>query len=322
MSHGSPALSVVMVVGTCRARAQRALEAIGSQTARDELDVLVVDVAPAGTPPLAAPAGLAVRTLAEPGLLDFGRAREAGVRAGRAEGIAFVEDHVFVEPGWAAAVIEAFGRSWAAVGYAFGNANPRNWVSRSFLMAILGPWVAPVPDGPARYLGTNSVAYRRDALLELGDRLAPALDNDYNLQQLLRDRDAPMGLAAEARALHENYTHVRPAVRALYTASWLFAVRRAELEGWSRARRVAGALAAPVYPWLRLARLLRSLRGRPSVLRAGLAGLPLIALLFVVAAIGEARGYLLPPGAASREAADVYLLTEHDTGAAARPDDR
>lgn len=320
MSEGTPALSVVMVVGTCRARAQRALDAIGAQTARADLEAILVDVAPAGTPPLAPPAGLAVRTLAEPGLLDYGLARTAGVRAARADAIAFVEDHAFAEPGWARAVIDAFAdRAWTAVGYAFGNANPRNWISRSFLVAILGPWAVPAPDGPSQHLATNSVAYRRDALLALGDRLAPALDNDFNLQQVLRDGGAPMGLAAEARVMHENYTHVRPAARALYRASWLFAVRRVELERWSRARRLAGALAAPVYPWLRLLRLLQAVRGRPAVLRAGLAGLPLIVLLFVAAAAGEARGYLLPPGAASRKAGEIYLLTEHDPAPVAAP---
>ena len=56
-----------MVAGACRGRAQRALEALCAQTARDSIEIVVVDLAASDAARLAAPTGAQMEILRLPG---------------------------------------------------------------------------------------------------------------------------------------------------------------------------------------------------------------------------------------------------------------
>jgi hypothetical protein len=76
VSNREPRLSVVMVAGECRDRAQRALDGLCAQTAREAMEIVVVDLAGENASALAAPQDAPVEILRLP-----------GSRSGRSHGV-------------------------------------------------------------------------------------------------------------------------------------------------------------------------------------------------------------------------------------------
>lgn len=105
-------LSAVVVVGSRRHRAQRVLDALSSQKASRSMEIVVVDLSPAGTPRLKALSGASTRYLELPGTESFGRARAEGTRHALAPVGAFIEGHCIPAPNWAEALIGAHKAEW------------------------------------------------------------------------------------------------------------------------------------------------------------------------------------------------------------------
>jgi hypothetical protein len=294
-------LSAVLVAGPCRARAQRVLDALGAQTARDRMELVVVDLAPHAAP-LRTPDGTPAEYLERPGLDHWGGAKAEGLRAARGAVVAFLEDHCYPAPGWADAVLDAHRGPWAGVGYAFTNANPGSYVSRTSLLARYGAFAHPARGGEAVTVSGNNVSYKRDVLMGLGDDLEDLLAIDFNVQERLRRRGHRLSVEPRALAAHENFERVSLEGRTGRPYCRLLAAERARSGGWSRLRRLAYGIGAPLgAPAMRLARLTLSLRGRRELWRDFVLGLPVIAVMYLWDASGEAAGYLLGPGHAPRE---------------------
>jgi hypothetical protein len=298
----APKLSVVMVVGACRQRAQYALDRLCAQTPIDALEIVVVDVAANGVPPLSMPSGgAAVAIVPARGLDHWGEARRLGLERSSAPVIAFIEEHCFTEPGWAAALIEAHEGLWASVGYGFLNANPESYVSRSAMVTDYGLWLDGPPRGPIWYLPGNNVSYKREAFLSLGDRLEAALATDFVAQETFRERGTPMFVEPRAVAKHMNFTTVWETALTNYVWCRAMAARRASSLRWSRARRVTQALATPATaPVYRVVRLLAAFRQRRQLRRLAVA-LPVVLVVGICAAVGEAAGYGLGAGNADAQ---------------------
>ncbi len=312
----APDLSVVVVAGTQRMRAQRVLNALAAQTARDRLEVVVVDLA-AGEPARLEVAPALRHTYARrPEIRRWGQARAEGVRLATAPVIGFLEDHCFPEPDWAETLLEAYRGRWDVIGYAFTNANPGTYVSRASMLARYGQFTHPAIRRSASLVSGNNVSYRRDLLLSFGAELESLLTIDFNLQERLGQRGVPMLVEARARAAHQNFSG---ALRDSITGHWycrLLAARRADTQHWSRRRRLVHGLGAPLgSPVIRLARLARSLPGRRPLWRDALLGLPLIAGWYVTDALGESLGYLLGAGRAEAEALRWELNEARDEDA-------
>ena len=284
-----PRLSAVVAIGPQRERGRRCVEALLAQEDAD-LEVVVVDIAAEGTPPLdlAAPN---LRTLRRPGIA-WGETRRTGVRASSGEIVAFLEEHTVPEPGWAAALIRAYDEPWDAVGYAFTNANPGSYRSEASLIADYGHWRHPALGGVCGFLPSNNVSYRRSVLDGIEEELRSVYSLDVNLHQQLAHEGRTLAIASEARVGHENLVRVRDVMWANHDFCRLMAANRVRREGWTRPRRLLYALAVPLgAPPLKLARLVRSLPGRglwPTFARS----LPVVLAVYVWSAVGESRGYL------------------------------
>jgi hypothetical protein len=297
-----PRLSVVMVAGNCRERAQFALDRLCAQTALADLEVVVVDLGANGGSKLSAPDGAPVEIIAAPTVGEWAEARRIGLERTSAPIISFVEEHCFTDPGWAAALIAAHEGPWASVGYGFSNANPESYVSRAAMVTDYGLWLDPAVRGPTAYLPGNNVSYKREALVSLGDRLEGALASDFVAHEAFRQRGLPMFVEPAARASHMNFTTVWETGWTNYVWCRAMAARRADAAGWSRARRMGqGAvtpLAAPVY---RIARLARTLRQRRPLWRPFALSFPVLVTVSLYAAVGEAAGYLAGAGRAEAQ---------------------
>ncbi len=310
MPLSNPLLSVVLVAGSQRVRAQRVLHALVAQTVAAEIEVVVVDVSRPSLPRLDT-TGLRTEYVCRPDIDRWGAARAEGVRRASAGTVAFIEDHCFPARTWAEFLIETHREPWAAVGYAFTNANPRSYVSRSSMMARYGMFAHPCHGGPSRFLSGNNVSYKRQVLVELGSALEDLLAIDFNLQELLDQRGVPMFVEARALAAHQNFTSVIKEGRTGHAYCRLLAARRAETQSWGAAHRIVYGLAAPVgAPLIRVARLLSGLPGRRPLWWTVAAGLPVIAIEYLFDAAGESLGYLFGIGNAERETMRWELETD------------
>jgi hypothetical protein len=263
------------------------------------MEIVVVDLAPEETPRLVSAPGARTTYLDRPGGV-WSSARTEAVRAARGEVVAFLEDHCHPASDWASSLIETHrdGR-WAAVTYAFTNANPATYVSRAGFIAEYGIWAHPTPRHVLRVMPGSNISYRRELLLTFGERLEDLMDADFNLQDSLRRLQLEMIVDPRALAAHEGFETLAPLCRANFEYCRAMAAARVQTREWGLVRRAAYAAAAPVYaPAVKLARLARSLRSRRPLWGKFLVALPVVAVVYTVAAVGEALGYLRGPATA------------------------
>jgi hypothetical protein len=289
-----PQLSVVLMAGTQRARTRRALEALQSQTVAGRIELVLVDCAPE-TEQLDLPAELGWATVApQPVICGLGEARAAGARAAKGPIVAFLVDHCYPAPGWAEALVAAYGGPWAAVGYSFGSANPGSYVNRTAILAQFGPWLEAAGGGAVGTLPGLNVSYRREVLMEIDGELGRLLEIDLLLHERMRKRGLELGFEPRAVVVYESFGSVLETALANHAYSEQFAAQRARAGRWPGARRLLYGLASPLLVTaLRLAATARETARRPRKLPHTTVALPGILAIALMAALGEARGYLL-----------------------------
>jgi hypothetical protein len=307
-----PELSVIVLTPDNYRTIHRTLAHLRAQTVRDRLELVIV--APAAEP--VDPAFPAVRHVPLRDLTSTAAARAAGVRAATAPVVAFVEEHSFPQPNWAAELIAAHRQPVAGVGPAIVNANPATLTSWANLIIEYGPWLDPAPAAPVEHLPGHNSSYQRDVLLAYGDRLEAMLDAESILHWDLRARGHRLVLAPAAKTEHFNFSRLGSSVPLRFHGGRLFAAARSR--HWSTARRLAYGVAAPLIPPVRLARLTREM-SRPGRARPGLWRVwPLLFVLLMLDALGEMVGYLTGAGEAMAKLTDMEFHRDRHLTAADR----
>jgi hypothetical protein len=304
-ANGDPQLSVILATDTYET-IRGVLERLRRQTVRERLEVVLVV-------PEAARANLervnghefgALRAVECGTISPMSRPRFAGIRAATAPLVFIGETHSFPHPGWAQALIAADDGRWDALTPAFGNANPRGVISWAGFLSDYGPWSAGLPAGEVADTPLYNTAYRRTALLELGDRLEPMLSYGDELRVAFRTRGHRSYFAADARIDHLNLTHLADWCRERLCGGILVGAHRSEL--WSRRRRLAYAIGSPLIPAVLCWRLWRVLRRAPVARQRPWGTAALIVLGMIVRAAGELIGYAYGAGARVEAQADEY----------------
>ena len=247
------------------------------------------------------------------------RARAAGVRVSSAPVVAFVEDHSYPAPGWAEALVKRHQEHWAAVGPVIANANPHSITSWANLLIEYAPWLEPTEGGERDHLPGHNATYKREILLEYGDRLEEMLDAESILHWDLRAKGHRLFLEPKARTFHQNFSAPASCLSLRFNGGRLFASARAR--GWTKWRRALYTLGAPIIPAVRVVRIARELcgPGRPRRLLPRV--LPALAVGLVCDGVGEMVGYALGPGGAMAKLSDMEFhreryLARHDRRAA------
>lgn len=298
MSDEAPLVTVLVATSGRGRTVRRTLRHLRAQTIGRRIELVLIGPDEGSFGDLAdeETAGFArCRRMAVGPFDEVERAFVPGIRAATAPIVALLENHVYPEPGWAAAVVAAFDGPWSAVGSVITNANTRTATSWVEHFMTYGRHDETAKGGEVDRIPRNNSAFRRDVLLAFGDALPDALARDGGLLDMLRRDGHRFHRETRARMQHLNPSLARSMLRLRFHSGRASADTRARTAGWSRARRLGYALASPAFPFLRLRAMWRGLRSHPA--RAELPRIaPMLALALAVDAVAQAVGFALGAG--------------------------
>ena len=292
-----PELSVIVVIGGLRGRAGECLRSLLGQGLGERMEVLLVDLAGPGAPPVAGSDAPAVRVLELPPATTFPQARARAVREARGRVVAFVEEHAAALPGFAEALLGAHRGPYAGVGPAVVNGNPGVGTSDIAGLLAYGYFYPPCRRAEAEFLAGHNSSFKRDVLLGLGEDLDRLLRSDLVLHARLRRLGERLLVEPAAVLAHRNEVTLRGRARGIFLWYRSYAVLRAAEGRWSPARRAAYVAGAPLVPLYFLARFTPFVaRHRRAHLALLLRHLPYVMASMLAGAAGQALGLLLGPG--------------------------
>jgi hypothetical protein len=291
----APLVSVLLPARSFDQIAQ-AVDAWRAQTIRERVELVVV-IADGATidpthPKFEGFAG--VRIVATQSLAPSNEALACGIRAASSALVYLGETHAFPEPDVAEVLAARHRQGWTAVVPAVVNANPGVLSSAGFLCDY-GRWAGPEPRELER-VPSHNVALDREILLAQDERIAALLELGASLAAELRRAGGRVRFEPEARVRHFNVAQPGGFVAERLLIGRVVAVGRSA--SWSLSRRVAYAAAAPLVPSVLLLRIWRDPPLRHQLRRLPFAAWLALGAAVVLAAAGEAVGYLAGPGRA------------------------
>ena len=296
----APALSVILPTANDFSGIRLTVRALAAQTARGRIELVIV--VPHGRSRIieSEVRGFARVTIVNAGpVVTSNKSRAAGIRAATAPIIALAEDHSFPDPDWAEILIAAHESNYAVVGPVLRNANPRSALSWANLLLEYSPWLEGTPRGEMVDLPGHNSSYKRDLLLEYGDRLDAMFEVEAVIQRDLCAKGHRMLLEPGAKTSHLNFSRLAPSVYLRFNAGRSFAGHR--IIGWPLMKRAVYAVASPLIPAVRFLRIFHFLRGsaqyRPLLPRV----IPLLVVALLADGFGECVGYVTGPGGAARK---------------------
>lgn len=287
----APALSVVVASVNGRGVLEPTLDSLDALPERGRIEVVVVEAVGGATREH-------VRSRAKPVVLveaaraPIPRLRYQGVTRARGAIVAILEDHTRVDPGWAAALLEAHRGPWGAVGGPVENGRGGlvNWAA---FFCEYAPYMGPLAEGETSDLPGNNIAYKRPHLL----RHAAVLDQgkwESWINDRLRADGVPIAATNAMVVRHiKSFRLGYFLTQRFHFARSYAGMRRADQSWPKRLVYGFGSLALPALLSARVARTV--LAKRRHLARFALVS-PLVVLFLTVGAIGELVGYLIGPG--------------------------
>ncbi len=307
-----PALTAGLIAGEMRSRAERSLAHLAAQTAIESMEIVIVDVS-AESRTFSGADHPRVRYVHRPDLPLYCDGQGEILRQSRAPLVAFIEDHCYAEPQWAASILKAFGNPRVgAVNYTFTTAGADNWIGRSILMAEYGHWMKPHPGGAVRVSSSTNAAYRRELLLKAASAGDARFEVEFLIHRALQEAGHEIHVAPEATVAHESWSTLADACLANSANKRVLGASRAAQGNWGAVQRAFWAAAMPAAPALFLARLAWALRRRPALWGTFAAGLPAIVPIYCWCAMGEAAGYQFGFGGSREEFRARELAVRRD----------
>jgi len=290
----SPRLTAVLVSRTGLRESGPVLENLLGQTLARDLEVILV--APRGIVSVGDLAGFggfeSIRLLELERVVNRGEAAAHGLLLARAPFASPRENHSFPSPDALERVIQDWHPDDAAVAPTVRSANPETRRSLAMYLAAYGPAAAPADPAPRDTLPHHNAIFRSDLLREIGDRLPELMSDENRLHAELQRRGFRLRLRPDAVIWHVNEARWSRAVTDPFMLGLAFGASRGVQ--WPLAKRLLGALGAPIIAVRRLKGLVQ-LGRRAEDTRHRIWWLaPMLGLTALMAALGEAWGYLRP----------------------------
>ena len=317
-----PALSVVLLTIDGFWRIERTVAHLEAQTASALLEVLIIAQSKEslGLERNISESFFDVRILEVGEIKSLSEAKADAVDEARADLVVFAEDHSWPDPEWAAAIIEAHSRGYAAVGPLVQNANPGSILSWANYLACFSRWSHISQTGDVLQTPWHNSSYRRSLLMERRSDLPQLLAVEGVLQNELHRLGHRLYLLPENSTQHVNISRFSTWIRHSFWGGKLYGGSRCTGEDWGLLRRLIYIAGAPLIPLIRFKRIMPELRQLPSEFRLKPRVLPALALSFVIHAFGEASGYAFGIGSSDEryvefEARRFESVTEADLAA-------
>ena len=230
-------------------------------------------------------------------------ARAAGIRAATAPIVFIGETHSFPCEGWLDALLEALDGPFPILLPSITNACPKSLIGWATYLLDYSSLRPELPRGEVGSGVGHNAAYPTALLLALGDRLDLALDHyEERLLSDLQPQKPRIGFEPGVRLQHVGVTLLWPALEERLLLGLLTGASRARR--WPLHQRLLYFLASPLIALVLFARELPGARTAIAAGQTSIAVLPVMLLLCVLKAIGEAWGYLLgcPAWTRAREA--------------------
>lgn len=309
-NHSFPALSVVIAAPDCYETIRKTTHYLQAQTAKDRIEVVIVAPSADTLRLDATDFGhfYQFRVVEVGSIKSIGAANAAGIRQASAPVVALIEDHVFPEPDWAAALIAAHQHSWVAVGPAVRNGNPESLISWADFLIGYGPWMEPAAAGEREHLPGHNSSYKRDVLLDYGAALETMLQAESVLHWDLRAKGYRLYLEPRAKIAHLNFERPSSWLAAQFYNGRLFAATRSQ--AWSLPKRVLYAGGAPFIPLIRFRRILQQLRHSGQQRQLPRQIFLVLLLGLAVSALGEMLGYAFAAGNAGEKLSNFELYRD------------
>jgi hypothetical protein len=316
---GAPQLSVVLITDHFRTIA-RVVRHLSEQTAREQVEVVIVCASARSLEAdEKALTGFASVKIEETGSLHpMSTARAVGVRAATAPVVFLGETHSYPHPGFAATVIDAHRERWDVVVPGFDNANLDGPLSWSAFLLDYGYWLYHLPEGQASAAPTWNVAYKREALLDLGNGLGTALTGGDELATAFRTNNRTIYFQPAARLDHANVSRtLREWMDERFLSGLLVGANRRDR--WPSRRRWVYVLASPLIPAVILRRTASPVRAAIRNRRLPPMTVPALIAGAIIRTIGEVVGYIVGAGSDDEQRMEEYELHKVKyTAAAAR----
>ncbi|MBK9166297.1 MAG: glycosyltransferase [Bryobacterales bacterium] len=284
-----PKLSVILATDTY-ATIRPVTDRLRKQTARREIEVVLIAPTAADVEPILAHQAefACVRIVVSP-VGDLAVARAAGIRAASAPAVFVGETHSYPHPEFAEKLLRALDSGYAAVAPGFGNGNPNGVLSWAGFLSDYGRWVHTLPAGEIPEVPLYNAVYRREILLELGERLVPALSHGDELPRHMRARGLRCYFEPAARLDHVNIARGGDWIRERFVSGLLIASYR--VRRWGLARRLLYVGGSVLIPFVLMARVVPGIRKTAGAMELPSGTLAAIVFGMFVKGSGELAGY-------------------------------
>jgi hypothetical protein len=285
-------LTVVLIAGDRRERAQRILRSLLEQDVADQIVIMVFDRA-----------DLPSRDLPEltlPGIIyeavdkgsTTGQLHTRGILAATTDIIAFIEEHVVVPPGWARESLRRHADGYAGVTGMLTSGNSHHRAARIIFSITYGKYMRPQEAGDTSEIPGHNSTFVRSKILKFRAELEWLLGTEVLLIRRMVADGEKFYRAANLTLRHWNETTLSEGCRALFFWSQMYICNLVTMERWSFTHRALYLLATPLLPVVRAFKNYIHAKQNTSDIREFFADLPAVLVLHAASAAGMATGLL------------------------------
>ena len=301
-SNNEPVFSVILATDNYP-RIKRVVESIASQTIADRIEIVVVSTEPIDVKEFGQHFH-SVQALRSPAISPLSYARAKGVRAAHAPFVFIAETHAYPDPDLMERLAAALSKEWSLAVPGFRNANPDSGLSWAGFLSDYGAWAATLPAGETAHPPSHDAAFRREVLLQFGDRLEKALTFGDEMYLTLQARGQKAYFEPTAGIQHVNLNRFRNFIGERFLSGVMIGAYRRERWGWGkRLVYAAGSPLIPIVLWSRIRKGVNEVAQREALPKSAI---PSLMFGIVLKAAGECRGYLLGMSARAEDGMTGY----------------
>jgi hypothetical protein len=288
----APLLTVVLIAGNYRERAQRTLRSILAQDIADQITIIVYDRAKQPARDLPELNGPNIIYEAVDPHSHLGTLQKRAALAASTDVIALIEEHVVVPAGWAKESLRRHAEGYAGVTGIFASGNSHHRWARNIFSITYGGYMFSKQAGETTEIPGDNSTFIRAKILQFENELNLLLDTDILLIRRLLAEGEKL-YRAGMTLKHWNEDRFWDGWMALFYWNQMYICSRVIVEKWSLTQRVARFMATPLSPLARTVKGYRQAKRNAANMKQFFADLPAFFLLHVGSAAGMAAGLLL-----------------------------